>query len=242
MGVDVRVVATTNRNLNRMVAEGEFRADLYYRLNAVTLRIPPLVEPFTAKYSSAGHPVCFSEELMDQLRAYDWPGNVRERKNIVRRGQHKVIETIHPDALPGKPMAVGADLGAGMFTEELAGSRCEQIARAAAVQTRRRTITPCNFLIAGGLRRAGNAKPRVLPALRAGSLVAFRKAPEVTAGGSRAQRGVDWGIRPQARRSGGASRGRPGRCQRRRRGHGRKLRTVHYRDRESSRANGTPGG
>ena len=95
VGVDVRVVATTNRNIERMVAEGKFRADLYYRLNVVTLHIPPLrerkeeipllVEHFIAKYSSAGHPVCFSEDLMDQLRAYNWPGNVRELENIVRR-------------------------------------------------------------------------------------------------------------------------------------------------------------
>ena len=95
VGVDVRVVATTNGNLERMVAEGKFRADLYYRLNVVTLHIPPLrerkeeipplVEHFITKYSSPGRPVCFSGDLMGRLLAYDWPGNVRELENIVRR-------------------------------------------------------------------------------------------------------------------------------------------------------------
>jgi DNA-binding NtrC family response regulator len=94
VGVDVRVVATTNRNLAALVAEGRFRADLYYRLNVISLNLPPLRERpedivrltdhFLAKYSQ-GQPVRFSSELLDRLRSYRWPGNVRELENIVRR-------------------------------------------------------------------------------------------------------------------------------------------------------------
>jgi len=93
--IDVRVIATTNRHLALAVKEGEFRADLYYRLNVVTLSIPPLrerkddipalIEYFIRKYSCAAAPVEFSPELMACILGHDWPGNVRELENIVRR-------------------------------------------------------------------------------------------------------------------------------------------------------------
>jgi two-component system response regulator AtoC len=93
--VDVRVVATTNRNLNALVEENKFRSDLYYRLNIVPLTIPPLrdrredipelVDHFTRKYSPAATGVRFSPELMERLKNHDWPGNVRELENLVRR-------------------------------------------------------------------------------------------------------------------------------------------------------------
>jgi transcriptional regulator with PAS, ATPase and Fis domain len=93
--VDVRVVATTNRNLNALVEENRFRSDLYYRLNIVPLTIPPLrdrredipelVDHFTRKYSPAAKVVRFSPELMERLKNHDWPGNVRELENLVRR-------------------------------------------------------------------------------------------------------------------------------------------------------------
>jgi DNA-binding NtrC family response regulator len=93
--IDVRVIATTNRRLALAVKEGKFRADLYYRLNVVTLNIPPLrerkddipalIEYFIRKYSGAAAPVEFSPELMECILGHDWPGNVRELENIVRR-------------------------------------------------------------------------------------------------------------------------------------------------------------
>jgi DNA-binding NtrC family response regulator len=93
--IDVRVIATTNRHLALAVKEGRFRADLYYRLNVVTLNIPPLrerkddipglIEHFIRKYSGAAAPVEFSPELMDCILGHDWPGNVRELENLVRR-------------------------------------------------------------------------------------------------------------------------------------------------------------
>ena len=96
--VDVRVIATTNRPLAGMVAEGKFRADLFFRLNVIPLSLPPLrerredipdlVHHFVRKYAPAchSHVVRFSPDLLERLKTYDWPGNVRELENFVRRG------------------------------------------------------------------------------------------------------------------------------------------------------------
>jgi DNA-binding NtrC family response regulator len=93
--IDVRVIATTNRNLMELVREGKFRADLYYRLNVVPLRLPPvrerreditsLAEHFIRKHASAGQRPKLSPELIQRLTQYDWPGNVRELENFMRR-------------------------------------------------------------------------------------------------------------------------------------------------------------
>ncbi|MFC1712945.1 sigma-54 interaction domain-containing protein [Candidatus Poribacteria bacterium] len=95
--VDVRVIAATNRDLEKALAEKSFREDLYYRLNVFPIRIPPLrerkddipllVEHFIRKYSiKMGKQI---EEIprraMDSLQAYHWPGNVRELENVVER-------------------------------------------------------------------------------------------------------------------------------------------------------------
>jgi len=95
VSIDVRVIATTNRDLALCVKEGKFRADLYYRLDVVTLTIPPLrerkddipplIEHFIRKYSRGSSPVEFSPEIMERILGHDWPGNVRELENIVRR-------------------------------------------------------------------------------------------------------------------------------------------------------------
>ena len=91
--VDVRVIATTNRDMKSMVAEGKFREDLFYRLNVFPLTIPPLRERvvdimpltqfFLEKYGSAG--VEISKEAVKRLKASPWQGNVRELENIVQR-------------------------------------------------------------------------------------------------------------------------------------------------------------
>ncbi len=95
--IDVRVIATTNRDLFALVQEGEFREDLYYRLKVVCLTIPPLrnrledipllVDFFCKKYreSYGRRDVDLSAEAMECLISHDWPGNVRELENTIQR-------------------------------------------------------------------------------------------------------------------------------------------------------------
>ncbi|HEY5575922.1 MAG TPA: sigma 54-interacting transcriptional regulator [Clostridiaceae bacterium] len=94
--IDVKVIAATNRNLKDMVDNKQFRADLYYRLNIIPIKIPPLrertddIEPlilyflgiFNEKY---GMNKTISQGAMDRLKRYEWPGNVRELRNIIER-------------------------------------------------------------------------------------------------------------------------------------------------------------
>ncbi|MBC7105896.1 MAG: sigma-54-dependent Fis family transcriptional regulator [Firmicutes bacterium] len=108
--VVVRVLAATNRNLQRMVEEGTFREDLFFRLNVVAISLPPLrerkedvpllVEYFLKKYTREFNKEvkAFSPEAMDLLRRYDWPGNVRELENLVERA---VVMADGPVVLPG---------------------------------------------------------------------------------------------------------------------------------------------
>ncbi|MEM1250352.1 MAG: sigma-54 dependent transcriptional regulator, partial [Acidobacteriota bacterium] len=95
--VDVRVVAATHRDLQEEIAEGRFREDLFYRLNVVPIKVPPLrerledipllVEHFVQKFAEeSNYPRRgFSEDALDHLRALPWKGNVRELKNLVER-------------------------------------------------------------------------------------------------------------------------------------------------------------
>ena len=95
--VDVRVLATTNRNLEQSVEKGEFRQDLFYRLNVIPLRLPPLaqrgddvlvladffIRRFAREYGLGS--LRLSDEARDWLLAHDWPGNVRELQNLMER-------------------------------------------------------------------------------------------------------------------------------------------------------------
>ena len=118
--VDVRVIATTHRSLRGLVEEGQFRTDLYYRLNVVPLSIPPLrerrddipelVAHFLHKYArptSRSRSIEMSTGLMDRLVAHDWPGNVRELENLVRR-----LLTFAPSGSIGADALEGIDMDA----------------------------------------------------------------------------------------------------------------------------------
>ncbi len=94
---DVRIIAATNRNLEKAIGNGEFREDLYYRLNVFPITVPPLrerkedipllvghfIEKYSAKTGKQIHET--SQKVMDRLMAYDWPGNIRELENIIER-------------------------------------------------------------------------------------------------------------------------------------------------------------
>ncbi len=95
--VDVRLIASTNRDLKREVEAGRFRRDLYYRVSTVSIRVPPLrergedvlllLEHFNQKIAARTdvEPLAFSSEVMEAFLAYRWPGNVRELKNLVEK-------------------------------------------------------------------------------------------------------------------------------------------------------------
>jgi formate hydrogenlyase transcriptional activator len=94
---DVRLVAATNRDLSRMVEQGQFRADLYYRLNVFPIHIPPLRErrddiPILVRYFADKYAKTMNrrieripESVMDALTRYPWPGNIRELQNFIER-------------------------------------------------------------------------------------------------------------------------------------------------------------
>ena len=137
--VDARIIAATNRNLEEAVAKGEFREDLYYRLNVVTIQIPPLreridavpllVEHFLGMYNAQYHKLVekLSIDTMRIFMNYHWPGNVRELENMIKRmvvlgSEQTVLQEISQRGLPAVRRtveddvdlaALGADLSAG---------------------------------------------------------------------------------------------------------------------------------
>ncbi len=95
--VDVRIIAATNRNLEKLLKTGEFREDLYYRLNVFPIKLPPLrehqddigilVKHFALKYSAKTGKEILSvpQKVINKLQKYNWPGNVRELENVIER-------------------------------------------------------------------------------------------------------------------------------------------------------------
>jgi two-component system nitrogen regulation response regulator NtrX len=135
IGVDVRVVSSTSRDLTQEMEERRFREDLFYRLNVVPVSIPSLAERrddipalaehFFTRYSSDQGiaPPSISEEAMAALQAYDWPGNVRQLRNVVERTiimtPRDRLTMVEPDMLPseisgGRLAASGQGLSAMM--------------------------------------------------------------------------------------------------------------------------------
>lgn len=142
--VDVRVIASTNRDLGEFMTNGKFREDLYYRLNVVPLSVPALRQrrediPVLLRYfmaraaKSAGLPAReINEDAMATLQNYDWPGNVRQLRNVIDwilimapGGQE---DSVHSEMLPldiGSiaPSAVGADAGVEVMSLPLREAR-----------------------------------------------------------------------------------------------------------------------
>jgi DNA-binding NtrC family response regulator len=110
--VDVRVIAATNRHLEKEVAEGRFRLDLYYRLNVFPIALPSLRERLEDLPALVGHFIHIfngkagkkitgvSERAMKSMLAYDWPGNVRELENLIERGVLLAKGSVIDDVLP----------------------------------------------------------------------------------------------------------------------------------------------
>ncbi|HEU4503513.1 MAG TPA: sigma-54 dependent transcriptional regulator [Nitrospira sp.] len=120
--VDTRIVAATNRNLEQAVKDGNFREDLYYRLNVVPIHLPPLRERgndiplladrFMHEFSGQHHrkPKEISRQAMRLLRLYAWPGNIRQLRNLIERLVVTVKEpVIEPECLPEEIQASRED-------------------------------------------------------------------------------------------------------------------------------------
>ncbi len=163
--VDIRLIAATNRDLGEMVAQGQFREDLYYRLNVLPIYVPPLRErhgDIPRLVTAFLEQVCrksnlsvegFSAEAMAKMESYHWPGNVRELRNVVERVailcDSRRIELRHlpPEISQARPRSIVADLPANW--EEF--KRLKQEVRDAAVQQLER-----RFLIEALARCEGN--------------------------------------------------------------------------------------
>ena len=134
--VDVRVVAATNKDLEAMVHKGKFREDLYYRLNVVSMALPPLRERredisllaahFLRKYAEENEKTIshISLEAVALLEEYDWPGNVRELENAIERAV----------ALTSNPVLLPEDLPTRLKKEDLEGPRRDLFARPLALK------------------------------------------------------------------------------------------------------------
>ena len=105
--VDFRLVSATNKDIRQSVREGDFRTDLYHRINTLVISLPPLRDrkediPLLADsfYTSREHEKAFTRNALDKLLNYDWPGNIRELRNVVHRaiaecGKGEIIESRH---------------------------------------------------------------------------------------------------------------------------------------------------
>jgi DNA-binding NtrC family response regulator len=114
VAIDVRIIAATNRDLDQEIRRGNFRSDLYYRLNVITMHLPALrereddvillAEHFLRRLSDhAGTTLTLSADCMLALQRYEWPGNVRELENALERAAILTRDTaIAPEALPSR--------------------------------------------------------------------------------------------------------------------------------------------
>jgi len=113
MQADIRVIAATNQDLAKLVADGRFREDLFYRINVIGIHLPPLrerrediplvAEHFLTKYSEQmGKSInAISHDALDLMQKYDWPGNIRELENTIERAVAlESTPTVLPDSLP----------------------------------------------------------------------------------------------------------------------------------------------
>ena len=140
---DVRIVAATNQDLRARIDDGQFREDLYYRLNVVPVRLPALRERpqdireladhFLERTREAGLPTRrFSAEALDRLSRYNWPGNVRELENVV----HRLVALAIDDTIDEGIVAAELARGDGAATRPTAGGApdVETAVRAAAAE------------------------------------------------------------------------------------------------------------
>ena len=176
---DARIIAATNRDLEAAVRDGSFRQDLFFRLNVVQLRLPPLrdrrddvellAHHFLAKLSKEGARYHFSAEAMQRLKTYHWPGNVRELENAIERAM----------ALSSGPVLHPADLPTNL----------QDFGQAAPVPTNE--VLPMEELerraIFRAIREAGGDKLAAARMLKIGKTTLYRKLREYEKSGKTGQ-------------------------------------------------------
>ena len=168
---DFRIIAATNRDLVREVEQGRFRPDLYYRLNVVKLRLPPLRErkediPDLAAYFIARHggSHTLTRECLDAMLAYDWPGNIRELENAIERMV----------AINSGPLLHSADLPSAL-QNDMAARRMVVSAMSAAAGRHASSVPRA-------LEGGGDAPAMPLPSLTQMEKTAILRALEYTKG------------------------------------------------------------
>jgi len=132
---DIRVIAATNQDLQKMVAEGRFREDLYYRINVIQVQLPPLrdrredvpllAEHFLTKYAKAADKSVrgISHDAQELLSAYMWPGNVRELENVIERAVAlEQTPLVLPDSLPLHVRTLAGPPAPGVVGAAVAGA------------------------------------------------------------------------------------------------------------------------
>src|SRR5256885_1554955 len=133
--VDVRVIAASNRDAESEVSKGNFRQDLLYRLNAVTINLPPLrerredIQPLAKRFAErvrppGDAPITFSRAAMRLLEQYSWPGNIRELENAVVRAAALCDHSVRPEDLPERVRRTNEALAGN--TEEAAQGQIAQ--------------------------------------------------------------------------------------------------------------------
>ncbi len=182
--VDVRIVAATNRDIELEVREKRFRQDLYYRLNVVTLRVPPLrerledvpalAEHFLKRANARGpHPRRLSKAAVDHLMGYGFPGNVRELENLVEQAAALAeSEELMPEDFPlrpGAPVNASGPVGAPPSFLSADGSSTQTPSLAEAVEEAERRA------IVQALERHGMDLGRVAEELAVSSTTLWRK-------------------------------------------------------------------
>ncbi len=161
--VNVRIIGATNQNLADLIRDGSFREDLYYRIGEIEIRIPPLKDR-QGDASLIAHALLkqfareqrkphrgFTRDATDAIEAYDWPGNVREMENVVRRA------VIMADG----PLLTARDLGLDHLTEEAPSPRLREVRNSAEREAILRAMARSNQNIAQAADLLGVTRPTV---------------------------------------------------------------------------------
>jgi len=169
MQADIRIITATNQDLPKLVAEGRFREDLFYRINVIGIHLPPLrerredvpllAEHFLSKYSEQmGKAISgVSHEAMDVLQRYDWPGNIRELENTIERAVAlESTPTILVDSLPRS--VTGATGAAGEQVRAVAAAQSEGALPASGFDLEAHVQQIERGYLAEALKRAGGVQ------------------------------------------------------------------------------------